>query len=427
MLLYQQKDNIDQLEIPAELEWRLHSALQKQANLSRPRKRTFTAAAAIILILLIGYQSDTLAYYGKKIAGYDQVMNGTLQQLNQLGKGQKIGKTYTFRNGTSLTLDAVMFDDNQLLAFYTQKNTQGNVDNSDILSIDSLSGIFGRYFMKSGYGNINEEKSGINMIASFDPPFFLEKKLTLHFTQPGNTESGEIVFTLDRNQAMGHSLKKNLNQTVKVDETGIRFDSITASPTTTVVKGTIQGILELAADQIKGERFMPNNLVLALIANGKELTPQGGEMGTDMKGSTFRFSMDPLPPDLKQLQIKLISFGADHEVNQEIQLQHGLPNQTTQLLGQTIEINKVDEVNGETLVTISTEKSTLLTRVYLLADDKKVELKKTTSDQDDKRPDGTIIHTRTLHFPGTGGDLRLEIQRLAYVKTYNQLVDIPVN
>lgn len=42
---------------------------------------------------------DTLAFYGKKLIGYESVMNGTLKELNQLGKGQIIGKSHTFSRG----------------------------------------------------------------------------------------------------------------------------------------------------------------------------------------------------------------------------------------------------------------------------------------------------------------------------------------
>ncbi len=78
---------------------------------------------------------DTLAYYGKKLIGYDMVMNGTLQELNQLGKGQEIGEAYTFQNGVTLSLDGIMLDGNQLLAFYTLYDPRGTIGEIDLVLI----------------------------------------------------------------------------------------------------------------------------------------------------------------------------------------------------------------------------------------------------------------------------------------------------
>ena len=74
----------------------------------------------------MAYQSDTLAFYGKRLIGYDPIMNGTLKQLNQLGKGQSINKSYTYKNGVVLSLDGIMLDDNQCLAYYTIYNRNEN-------------------------------------------------------------------------------------------------------------------------------------------------------------------------------------------------------------------------------------------------------------------------------------------------------------
>ena len=65
-------------------------------------------AALIILVLLLGYNMDTLAYYGKQLIGYESIMDGTLSELNNLGKGQIIDKSYIFKSGVKVTLDGIM-------------------------------------------------------------------------------------------------------------------------------------------------------------------------------------------------------------------------------------------------------------------------------------------------------------------------------
>lgn len=276
---------------------------------------------------------------------------------------------------------------------------------------------------------MNDAKTEIKNIASFEVPRFYEKKLSLVFSlaENGKTETGVITFKLDRNKAMGYSLKKVLNKTVNVDNTKIYFKSIIASPTKTVVEGSIQNIMELTVDQLRGERMRPGRLDINLIANGKIIAWQGGGMSTNMDGITFHQDYGPLPADLQTLQLELVSFEADHDVNRQVELRKDAPEQSVQVLGRHIEINKVYEVKGDTYVTITTKEGITLSRVYLMMNGVQAELRETNSDQYEKEPDGTINHTRTLHFPGTAQELQLNIQRIKYPTTVNQVVDIPVH
>jgi hypothetical protein len=429
-MLKNKKLEIDELYAPEELETRLRNALERKHSPQKARSRWRVKAAAIfIAIVFLGYNIDTLAFYGKKLIGYDQVMSGTIKNLNESGKGQVIDKTYTFKNGASITLDGVMLDENQLLAFYSIKDAGGNIDKIDIDPIRGIKGIVGQHYMKGATGSMNDSKTEIKWIAEFETPYFFERKLKFNFAlMDGNkTENGEIVFTLDRNKAMGHTLKKSLNKTVKLDQNKIIFESITASPTTTYVKGTIQNILELAKDQISGERFRPESLEVKLIANGKEVQEQGGGMSTNMNGITFDKKYDALPKDIKTLQLQLVSFTADHDVNNQVEIEKGQPDKTFEILGQSIEINKVDEINEETFITITTEESLVLSRVHLIADGKNIELQDTISDKHDKKTNGTITHTRTLRFKGIGESLQLDIKRIKYNKIYNEVVEIPID
>lgn len=71
------------------------------------------------------------------------------KQLNQLGKGQTIGKSHTFSNGVSLTLDYVMLDENQLLLFYTIYDPIGHVDDHNITPFMSVKAFWGDYVTSS--------------------------------------------------------------------------------------------------------------------------------------------------------------------------------------------------------------------------------------------------------------------------------------
>lgn len=429
-MLKKQGKEFNHIEPPPEMEERLRTALESTAKRKHPRKMWFPKAAVVIIALfLFGYQFDTFAYYGKKLLGYDQVLTGTLKELNELGKGQSIGKSYTFKNGVSVTLDGIMLDDNQMLVFYTVKDPRGQMDESDFLIPMSLKGLFKEYQMQSSQGDMNEEKTEMKNMFQFQPPLFFERKLTLSFSLEENNqrEFGEIPFSLDWDKAMGHSIRKPLRNVLAVDGIKIRFDSLTASPTTTVIKGQIQSIWELAQDKMKGERIRPENMGLKLLANGKEVPGQSSGMRTDMKGITFHQEFDALPRDLQELQLQLVSFAADHDVHEQVELNIKETEKSLEILGQKIVINEVFHKNGDTFIKITTEENVLFTQIDLIIDNKKADLIETTSDQYDKKPDGTILHTRILHFPGSGSKLELDIKSMKYEKKYDLTIDIPLD
>ncbi|MEA1962016.1 MAG: DUF4179 domain-containing protein [Bacillota bacterium] len=421
-------------EVPEELETRLHNALQNR----KPRIRIknnwqIKIAAVLVVVLLAGFHSDTLANFGKMIIGYDQVMNGTLNDLNEMGKGQVINESYTSKTGIIVTLDGIMLDDNQLIAFYSIQNPSGNIENISLAG-SSFEGEKGRYDHHSGQGMTNTEKSEESWVASYEVPPSSEKNLSFCFSIIDENpiedvqEPGKVSFILDRNKAMGHSLKKGLHDTIKVDNALIRFKSIVASPTSTVVKGSIQNIFELAWDYFTKDRIRPYILELKLIADGQEIAHQSGNIHTDRYGITFEKQFDALPTDLKKLQIELVSFRADYDVHQQMELNKSSEEQSMEILGQHVVINKVWESEGDTYINITSEGSVILSKIYLMTDGRRLNLEETIADNYAEKADGAETHTRTLHFTGTAGnDIEMHIDRISYTKTYNQIIDIPVD
>jgi len=427
-ILKAKKSHLDQIQVPEELEGRLRGALNKKTKLTRVnRLKSYAAAVVILVAMLLSFNYDAIAFYSKQLLGYDQVMNASLKQLSDLGKGQSIEKSIRFDNGVSLTVDYVMLDENQLLLFYTVNDPSGHVDEDNISPIISLKAFWGEYHFQNSQGTMNEEKTEMKYLASFEPPMPFEKDLTLKFSL--KQQAAEISFTLNRNTAMGHTLKKTLNKTIEVDNTTITVDSILASPTKTVINGSMQTIFELAKAQLSGEQFRPADLTLKLIANGKEVQLQGGGTSSGMKGRTFHSDYDPLPVDLENLQLEVVSFVAEHDVNQQFRLNKTSngEKQSLNILGQVVEVTKIETSQGETHITISSDESLILSRVYLMMDGKKVSLEQTIMGKSDKQYDGTIIHTRTLRFLGTGDELDLNVQRMSYSKSNHEMLEIPID
>jgi hypothetical protein len=420
------KEEIEHIQAPDELEQRLNKALKDRTSKNRKRWFGGKIAAACVVCLLLAYNFDTLAYYSGKIIGYSEVMNGTLAQLNEFGKGQIVDKSYTFKNGVNVTVDAIMMDETQLIAFYTIENPKGDVD--DIVMVPDLAGKQKRYNSQSGQGILNEDETTLKWVESFEPLHFSEKTLTFSFSvlEDITNEKGEITFDIDRKKAMGHTLKAKINKSVELDKGKIYFDTILAAPTRTVITGKIQNILELALDEVKNERLRPKGLEIKLIANDKEIGTQSSGMRTDMKGISFDVDYDALPEKLESLKLEVLKFTSDHDVNEVISLDREVAGQKFELLQQDLIINKIYEVDGKTYINITTQEDTIFTKLYLLDGDKKIELNKTIEDQYEKTEEGKSLHTRTLEFGGIAKTYKLDIKTMTYSKEYNQVIELPI-
>lgn len=425
-LLSEEKERFEKIEMPNDIEDRLRLELEK-TPVKKKRRFHLKAVAILIMVMLLGYNIDTLAYYGKKLLGYDTVMNATLQQLNELGKGQLIGKSHIFSDGVSVTLDGVMLDDNNLIMFYTLEDPNRNVEdvNSRIdVKITGFKGPMGY----GGQGETDSEGKIQRWVYSTDrAPKFYENNIGLEidYTPEGKgIEKGEIEFELDRNEAVGKSLTIPINKKVELKENSIIIDTMVASPTVTIVNGQIQNLLELGWDKIIGERFMTQDIDMSLYADGIELPIQGSSISTDMSGMNYDIRFGALPPKVKSLELKLTSFLSTHEVYEIISIETG-GEKTAEILGQELIINDVYEQNGNTYVNITTEEYTTLTKVSLNIDGVENKLNKTIIGDMDKVVIGgeaKVYYTRTLEFSGVGRELKLHVERFSFNEAYDKVL-----
>ena len=222
-LLNLYKEEVDKIEVPEDMEIRLRKALDGLPGKRRVRflKRV---AVFIVVLFLIGYNFDALAYYGRKFMGYETIMNGTLRELDKLGQGQIINKSYEFKNGVEVTLDGIMLDDNNLVAFYTVNAPEGNVDEVNMNLTVKLEGLFNHPYNYLGHGEVSEDGTEMKWITFFDSPRFYERNMRLKFLLAGHMqEMGEIKFRLDRKKAMGRTLKLPIDTEVEVGQKGWRL------------------------------------------------------------------------------------------------------------------------------------------------------------------------------------------------------------
>ena len=244
--LAEEKTRIESIKAPRELEMRLTNALN-----SAPPKRVrrisplWRVAAVIMLVTVIsGNHYNAFAYYGKQLLGFDGLLHGTLQQLNDEGMGQIVDKKTTLVDGTVLTINGVMADANQFIMYYTLTNPDGLEDMGvDSFRPSQISGFLTDSNVVSGTSLLNEDHTEIKGTLSFGSVSPFSKKLTLHFWQQveenAQMTEGTLTFPYDPNEAMQTQIKQSINKKVKVDTGSITFKSITATPTMTVVKGKL--------------------------------------------------------------------------------------------------------------------------------------------------------------------------------------------
>ena len=421
-LLRQRQKDLENLEAPPILEERLRGALStKKSKNSRP-----LVAVLLVCLLLVSYNLDTLAFYGKKILGFEELMWGTLQDLNELGEGQSINESYTFGNGVTVTMEGIMVDDNQLLAFYTVKDPSGKVDLARFHTT-MYRGIFGRYMMRSGQGKLSDNNTEIKNIFSFEPPKAFEKTLKFYFPLKYDDiyEEGIIAVKLDRRKAMGFMIKDKIRQTITVDSSHIHFDTITATPTQTVITGSVGSRFDLVKEAISGERTRVQ-LMTELYADGKRIEQRGSGMSTSLEGITFDVSFDALPRDVKKLEIRLVELTKTKDTYEEVVLKEGMEMAKLEVEGQEVLIKGVRRAGNSTYVTIDTREDVIFRRIYLEADGNEIPLERMTGENLDKLITGEIRHERILQFKGMGENMKLLFKRICYAQTYDERIEILV-
>lgn len=427
-MLKDKKDSIDKLEVPKELENKLRSALKyRRKNKNIKNKRYLKVASIAILVFLIGYNMNTLGFYGKKIIGYDNVMTDTLKKLNDTGMGQNINKSYTFKNGVTLFLDGAMMDEDSIVIFYRIKDNRGNIENIDIQGPSLV--YENQNLMKSSSGKINYNKTEINYNGKFKVPHSLKKELKFSLILKEGTyeECGNIVFNLDKNKAIGNIFKKGINESINIDKGKVKVTSVEASLMETKIKGNFRNIFELFKDEIGEKGFRIIDMDLRLIADGKEIQCKSKEFKTGISGMKFKMEYDALDRKTKNVALKLVGIHANYKVNENIKLEKSQKENIIKIQGQKIKIDKIYEKDKETYIRIITKEDVILSKVYLIADGKKINLKETILSKKNKEKDGSVSHTRTLKFEGSGKNLNLQIKGIKYKKTYNKIINIDIN
>ncbi|MCT8136689.1 DUF4179 domain-containing protein [Anaerobacillus sp. CMMVII] len=416
--LEREKQRIDAMSAPPELEGRLRNTLNTKSQ--KPRRFTSLwkmVAAALVLFTIVGYHYNGFAYYGKKLFGFDELVNGTLQQLNEAGMGQVIDKTISLENGTELTIDGIMTDANRTILYYTLTNPNG-VEYGDDFSPSEITGFLTKAYVSSGTGLLNEEGTELKGMMDFDAVSPFAKKLTLHFRhqlENGQMLQKDLTFPYNPNKALQAEIKQTINKKIQFDKGTATFKTLSATPTMTVIKGTLN---------VENFDRLPLGLHgIDLIANGKPVEILGSSSSSSLRGTKFEIRYDALPEQLNSLELHIKEFIGYATLQETYSIQ-----QSIALMGEYELLIKDVKVTPERVeLTIATDEFVLLDGVSIGTDTTKTPLLTTIGQIDTKQADGRMLKERTLLFETTTMPDTLFIEGIHYLKQYDERIAIPIN
>ncbi len=417
-ILSSKKMEIEKLKAPEDFESRIGNALR-----NRKKKRFNRRAIAVVLIaaLLLTYNFDTIAYYGKKLLGYDEVTSESIRQLNEEGMGQEINKSCTFSDGTKVILDGIMFDDKELVAFYKIENKNKEIGAENVLlSLKGLAPI--RYSARNGHGKAIDSNTQV-WTMTFEPPVFFEKWMSFDIEHSinGKFENGSIDFTLNRSKAMKHTVKYNINKEIKIGDVNVDFKTITASRLSTVVEGKLEAANTSSTQSLKDREKEFSGLAVDfdLIANSKKLQPVSGTRSAVGENINITSTSDGLPTDVNSLEIKNIHLVDTRMIDKDV----ALTAQTKELkLADDLVIKNVYYEGENTCVTVESKG---IPNIGLFIDGRQADSIGPVPSADNESYAGYI--GKVFKFKGRGDNMKLSVKTLCYAQFCDQTINIPVD
>ncbi|MCR8644221.1 DUF4179 domain-containing protein [Paenibacillus sp. N1-5-1-14] len=417
------------IKAPEDMEARLRKALES-APVRKVKKSVFNtkwkfAAAIIALSLFVGNNYHALAYYSKTLLGFDKVLTSTLSQLNNQGRGQVLNEQVKLMDGTVLTINGLMSDENQLLLFYTLNNANGIPElDSNIFAPVQMKGF--RTNSSPGIGGASPSKDGTEVkgYISFEPVSPLAKKLTLSYWEgiPGtdHRQLSEIVLPYHPDEALTTIFKQPMDQSITVDDNTLVFKSITATPTMTFIQGEVQvestKQLDQAARVLDGLQLVSNDITCE--------KRKGGLTRIEDGRYEFIFQYGPLTDKLQSLQLILKEYQDFHESSMRIPLTD--INKQLFIEDKPVKIAKVEQVDKETEVTIETESLVRLEGIKLVNKSDSMSWVTSGPATYHTAADGTTRMNVTFVFPNREGWDYLQIKGFSYPKHLGYKSDIPI-
>lgn len=418
--LYKKKDEVEMLEIPDNMEQKLRDALSKKSI----RLPISGIAGVLIFALIFSYSFDVLAYYGKKITGYDKIMSGSIKKLNEDGRGQEINKSCVFSNGVEVTLAGIMFDGEELVAFIKIHNTKDKLSSN--IPLCTLKGLKpSGYSRKSEQIVFNDDYTAV-VKESFEAPKFYEKwmKIDIVYTNSGMSEIQSIPFTLNRNEAIKQEIKEDIGKQVLIGDYNIKFDYISASRMSTKINGKIIPLNDNVAKGFNKSNnfgdFEGPNLVFDIAANGENVIRSTGARSSSSGGDiSFTNESEAMPEGLRILELKNIRLEWLKYVDKEIDITLDTRNE---VITDDLIIKKVELENDTMNVTISSKGIPMIG-----AFEGGTQLEQINFDEFKYDGRSNELVDRVYKFKGNVKNMKLRVDWIRYSEITDKSIEIPVD
>lgn len=421
-----EKLHLQAVKAPEEMEARLRQALARipaKSSKQRASYWKYTAAAVVISAIVFGSNYNAFAYYSKKLLGFDELFNGTLQQLNEQGMGQVIDQTITLLDGTELTIDGIMSDSNQFILYYTLKNEKGlQEDISEHFRPSDITGLFTNARVISGSAMIEENQIEQKGMYTFEQVSPFAKTLKLNFWQMdanGQMVEDQLTFSYNPNKAMQSEFKQSIKKSVKVDQGSITFNTIKATPTMTKIEGKLNvknfDRVESALHEIQ------------LIANGHPVAMSSSGYNSSLGRVSFELSYDALPQPLESLELLVSKFVGYDELDAKLPLTERQEDPIALSNGKQLWINEIRTTSERLEITIATEENIMLDGVSVQTAAGTVELETTVNVRTEELADGRQLKQRTIVFHTTETPQYLLIKGMHLLKSYDETIKIKVD
>ncbi|WP_337912560.1 DUF4179 domain-containing protein [Paenibacillus arenosi] len=418
--LKEHKQTLEMLQAPTALENRLRDALHNVPDKKKNKKKatSWIASAAAVLILVIGvYQYPALAYYGEKFFKTNW-SSLSFSEVTEQGYGQKVDESITLRDGTVVTINGVMADDNVFLMYYTMDRPVGiEFTDEDFrrYGFDKLKGFLTDSKSQGNGGGDGKNKSQFVGQARFEPVSPFSRTLTVTFYEWINDERVfyPISFKFEANKAMKSIIKQELDQSIEVDYGTIHYDSISASPTSTLIKG-----------RYEFEDYPRTYGQYKLYVNGIEVQYKGksGRM------PEFELEFDMLPTDrINSIELVLENFLGYQKIEEPISL--ASPSDRSIKIGdEKLWIRSVTKTRTGYDVVIARREFTKLKwdTITVTAGGKVIPVSSISESRPWDLGNNNIMRENTFSFNTMDKPESLLLEGFTYIKTYNKRISLPV-
>ncbi|MEK6991919.1 DUF4179 domain-containing protein [Paenibacillus sp. FSL K6-1566] len=430
--LQEHKQSINRVQAPPELEGRLRNALQNVPVKSRKRNKAllWVASAAAAFILIVGmYQYPAFAYYGAKLLDRNELISFSFSEVAEQGYGQTVNKSKKFDDGSVITINGVISDDNAFLMYYTIDFPAGTrfgpEDRSSHYNVDKLHGFLTDSDPKAGYGNYSKDGSQYKGVYKFEPVSPFSRTLTATFSKwqdNGEQASSTISFKFEANKAMKSIINQKISKSVAVDQGTIHYDTITASPTSTIVRGHYE--LEN-----KGHPWFFAKT--KLLVNGTEVEYWGGRSSnyTNTGFPGFELEFDVLPTDkIETIEFVLENFDGYQKVEEPISLVSP-SDQSIRIGGEKLWIRSVTKTDSGYDIVIARKQFIILETdsLSIQVGSNVVPVSSISAARPWDLNNGNILWEQTYSFNTSDKPERLLLDGFKYIKTYNKKITIPVD